>query len=151
MCGFARSGSDSNSQSNSCHSGRCGLTYRTGHSELLLRSVKLDAEQQETLEAMHGRTYSHPTRIDLLFKGVTALRLRSMDFPGGLRVRQGGPVESAFPSCTLSTSAGRDGQEVFVLDTLHGPSFVVALTVRCHEDNGSFCHPSFFDHEPGAP
>ena len=49
--------------------------YSVSHSSLLLRSVKLDTSDDAELAAMGHTIYEHPSRIDILFKGVDGLHL----------------------------------------------------------------------------
>jgi hypothetical protein len=101
--------------------------YTVGHSQLLLRSTK---------------SPTSPTRIDVLFKGVTQFHLPTSF--AGLSLAEGTDAEVR-QLCILRESP-RFGKDVKVF-TVKGSDFlgyVAALIAVCHEDEGEYDDPSFF-------
>jgi|SRR5947209_3708 hypothetical protein len=102
--------------------------YTVGHLSLLLRSTK---------SADSG------TRIDVLFKGVKAFHLPT-SFTG-LSIAEASE-EDARKLCSLrqSLSFGKD-VKVFKVQGIDFVGYVAALIVFCHEDEGEYNDPGFFD------
>ena len=98
-------------------------TYRCSHSQLLLRS-----EQS-------------PTRLDILFKDVSACELRT--FLSGLSIEEVEPDEVK-DRASNAIDAMEDGQKIYLLKSEGWTGYVVAGAVFWHEDEGTFGQPSAF-------
>jgi hypothetical protein len=99
-------------------------SYSVGHSRLLLRATK-DRE--------------HPTRVDILFRGVAAMSLPSM--MRQLLVRQARQPERDEILSTIEVDHPED-RRCFILD---GPGFagwVIAGVMVTVEDEGEYHEPS---------
>jgi hypothetical protein len=91
--------------------------YSVSHSQLLLRSKSPDL----------------PTRIDVLFKGVSLIHLPTL-----------------FDSLVIFESSEEVGkqsksQKKFLIESSDFKGHVNALAVFSHEDEGDYFDPSFFD------
>ena len=100
--------------------------YTVGHGQLLLRSTKSD-----TL----------PTRVDILFKSVSAVHL--LTTLNGLTVSEASETEKAEPYLAF-TSHGPKGQKVFIVRSSGFVGYVAAGTVVWHEDDLEYFQPSHF-------
>jgi len=94
------------------------------HGQLLLRSPNSDSE---------------PTRIDLLFKPVTAMKLRGMY--DGLVVRCARDDEAAAVRESLAPLA-LESEQILILETGGIPDFVACSAFGWLEDHGDFHEPS---------
>jgi len=94
-----------------------------GHNQLLLRSTKSESE---------------PTRIEILFKPVRALELRTV--LDGLRIRLANPDEAE----QIAIKSGDPGNwaTFFVLESDTWSGYVVAETMVSAEDDGEYSDPS---------
>lgn len=107
--------------------------YTPSHGQLLLRSEAHDGE----------------TRIDVLFKAVAVMKVRS--HYNGLRIRCATPTEqdrirSETPEITYydpTINKFDQGSRYFVLDSDGGVDYVVAQAVGWHEDH-DLGEPSYF-------
>jgi hypothetical protein len=98
--------------------------YNVSHGQLLLRSTK---------------TPELPTRIDILFKGVAAVKLATG--MSSLTVRSPTPaeaenIEAEFPR------AMHKGDEIFVLSSKAGVGYVIAVAMHHTEDDGEYYDPN---------
>jgi len=102
-------------------------SYSVSHSELLLRSTK---------------SAEFPTRIDVFFKGVSALHLPEAS--NGLSITKASDADIR-KLCTLrqSLSFGKD-VNVFMVQGADFVGYIAALIALCHEDEGEYYDPSFF-------
>ena len=100
------------------------------HGELLLRSTQTPAE---------------PTRIDVLFKAVQALNLRT-DLTG-IRVSEAAPDESTMILASLAGhgSTAIDPCKIFVVESNGWRGYVAAGVMAWHEDEGAYNDPSHFE------
>jgi hypothetical protein len=98
-------------------------TYRCSHSQLLLRSE-----------------YS-PTRLDILFKDVSACELRT--FLSGLSIEEV-DADQLKDRASNAIDAMEDDQKIYLLKSEGWSGYVVAGAVFWHEDDGKFCEPSAF-------
>jgi hypothetical protein len=98
--------------------------YAVGMSRLLLRSTK---------------THTYPTRVDLLFQNVKALKLtKQLD---GLIVRQA--TDQELRAIESETGLLTDAQtHVFVLTSTNHDGYVVAGVMGINEDDGDYSDPS---------
>lgn len=102
--------------------------YTVSHCSLLLRSTKSDG---------------FPTRIDVLFKGVSVFHLPT-SFTG-LAITEASEAEAQkFCSLRQSLSLGKD-RKVFTVQGIDFVGYVAALIAVCHEDEGEYNDPGFFD------
>jgi hypothetical protein len=99
---------------------------RAGHGLLLLRSNKSGADD---------------TRIDVLFKPVAALKLRTS--LNGLLVREAGLEERAAIEREVGSSGDVEG--AFVIESGDFTGYLVASVFASHEDHGDYNSPSYFD------
>ena len=111
-----------------------GLWAHTGsHSQTLLRSTKDQPDGR-------GRTFG--TRVDVLFEGVRAMKIRAAYADLVIRV--------ATPAETTAIRAGWPGayfhssSRVFLLDSGGETDYVIASIVGWHEDTLGWEEPSFF-------
>lgn len=95
-----------------------------GHSQLLLRSTK---------------TEEHPTRIDVLFKPVQGMKLRTL--LDGLRIREADPHEANDIARETGEECG-DEFKCFVIESRGFRGFVVATVMTTAEDAGEYSDPS---------
>jgi len=102
-------------------------SYSVSHSELLFRSTK---------------SAGFSTRIDVLFKGVSALHLP--ETCDGLLVTEASEADIR-KLCTLrqSPSFGKD-VKVFTVQGAGFIGYIAALIALCHEDEGEYNEPSYF-------
>jgi hypothetical protein len=104
--------------------------YTVGHSQLLLRSTK---------------SAEFPTRIDVFFKGVKELHLPTIFT--GLSITEASEADVR-QLCSLRKSPSFDKDvKVFKVQGTDFVGYVAALIVFCHEDEGEYHDPSFFDKE----
>jgi hypothetical protein len=96
-------------------------SYTVSHGQLLLRSTKTPAQ---------------PTRIDVLFKDVTMMKL--MAELHDLSIRE---VAAEDVGLDVGIRPG-DDQRVFGLSSKNFGGFVVAGTVVVHEDDKEYYEPS---------
>jgi hypothetical protein len=102
--------------------------YTVSHCSLLLRSTK---------SADSG------TRIDVLFKGVKEFHLPT-SFTG-LSITEASEADVR-QLCSLRKSPSFDKDvKVFKVQGTDFVGYVAALIVFCHEDEGEYHDPSFFD------
>ncbi len=97
-----------------------------GHGQLLLRSVKTDTE---------------PTRIDILFKAVRAMKLRTT--LEGLRVQDADAHEGE----AIARETGeppKSDLRFFVIESRGFRGYVVASAMATVEDEGDYNDPSQF-------
>lgn len=102
--------------------------YTVGHRQLLLRSVK---------------SADHPTRIDVLFKGVSQFHLPAV--LNGLVIAEESDQNEVRDLFTLHESEAT--KKVLKLFTARGTDFLGYVTARIafqHEDEGEYYDPSFF-------
>lgn len=111
------------------HSGRFFQLWRysVSHGELLLRSTK---------------TADRPARIDMFFKGVTEIHLPKT--ANGLFVKEASEADIQNLSI-LRPPRFDHGDRVFRIEGPDFVGYVVALLALCHEDDGEYFDPSFFD------
>jgi hypothetical protein len=102
--------------------------YTVSHSSLLFRSTKSDGV---------------PTRIDVLFKGVSEFHLPT-SFTGLSLTKASDADVQRLCSLRPSLSLGKD-RKVFKVQGLDFVGYVAALIAVCHEDEGEYDAPSFFD------
>jgi hypothetical protein len=95
-----------------------------GHSQLLFRSTKTESE---------------PTRIDVLFKPVAALKLPTLLH--GLRIRNADAGEADEIRREVDQAPTQDSK-VFILESGAFEGYVVAGICVTHEDNGEYSDPS---------
>ena len=101
--------------------------YTVGHGQLLLRSTKAP---------------DFPTRIDVFFKGVTAIHLPTCFT--GLSIEEGTEADVE-KLCTLRESSSFNGGiKVYRVEGADFLGYVAASMVACHEDEGEYYDPSFF-------
>ena len=101
--------------------------YNVGHSQLLLRSVK---------------SPDHPSRIDVLFKGVSQFHLPTV--LNGLFLAEAADIKPP-ELLSLRESAAREKQlKVFSVRGVDFVGYVSALVVFTHEDEGEYYDPSLF-------
>ena len=100
--------------------------YTVGHSQLLLRSTKY-------------RDFK--TRIDVYFKGVEAFHLPAI--LTGLTLSEAAETEVAL-LCNLQVAFGKE-VKVFKAEGIGFVGYVAAKIALCHEDEGDYDDPSFFD------
>lgn len=117
-------------------------SYSIGHSNLLLRSEKLSSENSEQIGAFHSTEYAHPTRIDVLFKGVEAVLFRAMEFRGELVISQLHDPADPLHGTGLSWPPAVSGCRLYALDASEGRSLVIAGRVFSAEDHGGHAAPS---------
>ena len=101
-----------------------------GHGQLLLRSTKTPAQ---------------PTRIDVLFKPVRALNLRTdLD---GIRLSEADTDETAaiLKSIAGDDSTATDPCKIFVVESKRWRGYIAAAVMAWHEDEGAYNDPSHFD------
>jgi hypothetical protein len=95
-----------------------------GHRQLLLRSTKSETER---------------TRIDVLFKPVRAMKIRTL--LDGLRVREAEPHEVA--EIAREAAEEIEGElKVFVIESGSFTGYVVASAMTTAEDDGEYSDPS---------
>lgn len=95
-----------------------------GHHQLLLRSTRTETER---------------TRIDVLFKPVRAVKLRT--HMNGLRIREADEKEAG----RIARDAGEDrigASVVFVIESGAFQGYVVASVMATAEDDGGYSDPS---------
>jgi hypothetical protein len=104
--------------------------YTVGHRQLLLRSVKATGI---------------PTRIDILFKDVAAIQLRTtLD---GLTISEA--TEDQKIDLQLQTNSDIvNKRKVFIVRGLNFEGYVVAGALAWHEDEGEYDAPSYFRLKP---
>lgn len=103
--------------------------YTVSHRELLLRSTK---------------SADYPTRIDVFFKGVKEFHLPT-SFKG-LSIAHASLDElRTLPSHRGGWAESGSDLKFFKIGGADFVGYVVALVVFCHEDDGEYCEPSFFD------
>ena len=100
--------------------------YTVGHGQLLLRSTK-------------GPNV--PTRIDVLFKGVSEFHLPTL--LSGLSIREASD-DQIRDLCSLRESPSFNHGKVYRVKGTDFIGYVAALSCYCHEDEGEYYAPSFF-------
>jgi hypothetical protein len=100
--------------------------YTVGHRQLLLRSVKATGI---------------PTRIDILFKNVAAIDLRT--------TLDGLTISEATEDQKINPKLQRDSEivykrKVFIVRGSNFEGYVVAGALAWHEDEGEYDDPSYF-------
>ena len=100
--------------------------YRVGHSQLLLRSI---------------RGTNFPTRIDVLFKNVSAINLcATLD---GLMISEAAEEELA--SITMPAAENvRENRRRYIVRASNFVGNVIAGVVAWHEDEGEYNDPSHY-------
>jgi hypothetical protein len=101
--------------------------YTVGHSQLLLRSVK---------------SSDHPTRIDVLFKGVSQFHLPTV--LNGLVIAEGAESDISELFTLRESEARKKELKLFPVRGVDFVGYVSALVVFTHEDEGEYYDPSFF-------
>jgi hypothetical protein len=101
--------------------------YIVGHRQLLVRSVK---------------SADNPTRIDVLFKGVSQFHLPTI--LRGLFIAEGTETEIRESFLLQQSAAEKKGLKVFTVRGVDFVGYVTALIVATHEDEGEYYDPSFF-------
>lgn len=101
--------------------------YTVGHSQLLLRSVK---------------SSDHPTRIDVLFKGVSQFHLPTV--LNSLFITEGAEIELPGFFTLRESAAQKKELKVFPVRGTDFVGYVSALAVFTHEDEAEYHDPSFF-------
>ncbi|HEY1265791.1 MAG TPA: hypothetical protein VGH16_00945 [Candidatus Binatia bacterium] len=109
-------------------------SYSVSHGELLFRSTKSEL---------------FPTRIDILFKGVTEFHLPTISTD--LSITEASDIEIR-DLYTLSPASSKDTHvKVYVVKGRRARSvddylgYIIALAAFTHEDEGEYHEPSFFD------
>jgi hypothetical protein len=101
--------------------------YTVGHGQLLLRSTKAP---------------NLPTRIDVLFKGVS--EFHSPTTLSGLSVQEASDNQIR-KLCSLRESPSfNHGVKVYTVKGTDFIGYVAASICACHEDEGEYHDPSFF-------
>src|SRR4051794_9445189 len=104
---------------------------RVGHFELLLRSTKDD---------------ENPTRLDLMFSGVAAVKLRTeLD---GVVIRTATRDEEAQVRAEAGAS---DSTKLYILESDGFVGYLLALAFDSHEDEGDYSDPSYWDRQAEPP
>lgn len=98
--------------------------YTVGHHQLLLRSPK---------------SPESPTRIDILFKGVALVHLRTSLV--GISIAE---ISKAQAEDLVGELSALKDIKVFTAKSTGFVGYVVALSAACHEDEGEYNDPSFF-------
>ena len=101
--------------------------YTVGHKQLLLRSVKSSA---------------YPTRIDVLFKGVSQFHLPTV--LNGLFITEAAEIEIPGIFTLQESAALKKEIKVFPVKGRDFVGYVSALAVFTHEDEAAYHSPSFF-------
>ena len=101
--------------------------YTVGHSQLLLRSTKAP---------------NLPTRIDVLFKGVSEFHLPTT--LSGLSVQEASDDQIRKLCSLRESSSFNHGVKVYTVKGTDFIGYVAALICACHEDEGEYHDPSFF-------
>jgi hypothetical protein len=101
--------------------------YIVGHRQLLLRSVK---------------SAEHPTRIDVLFKGVSQFHLPTV--LNGLFIANGSRGRGVKLFTLRESVAYAKKLKLFTVKGVDFEGYVTALAVFNHEDQGEYSDPSFF-------
>src|SRR6266850_5675976 len=99
-------------------------SYNVGHGELLLRSPKIP---------------SLPTRIDILFKDVRAMELRTRIT--GLSIEEAQPGDIMDRGTKLVDTMEK-GHKVYLIKTQDWIGCLIAGAVFWHEDQGEYGQPS---------
>jgi hypothetical protein len=103
--------------------------YSVGHSQLLLRSTKSE---------------DCPTRIDVFFKGVKEFHLpTSFD---GLSIADVSNEEVRRLQAFKPSLKTGYYYRFYKVKSVDFAGYIVALVVGCHEDNGEYYEPGFFDY-----
>ena len=119
--------------------------YSVSHSSLLLRSVKLDTSDDAELTAMGHIVHEHPSRIDILFKGVEGLHLVNAYLDSFLKVYK---ISYNYDQATrigFASSKIDEDKQLFALDSKEGRSFIVSYGCHVREDQKESHEPSHFD------
>lgn len=98
--------------------------YNVSHGQLLLRSTK---------------TLDLTTRVDILFKGVRAMKLNT-DVPD-LTIRE--PTDAEAKSIESECQgATLNGNQIYVLSSSAGQGYVISSSMQHNEDAGEYDDPS---------
>ena len=94
---------------------------------------------------MGHTVYEHPSRIDILFKGVEGLHLVSTYLDSFLKVYK---IPYNYDQATrigFSSSDADKDKQLFALDSKEGRSFIVSYGCHVHEDQKENHEPSHFE------
>ena len=119
--------------------------YSVSHSSLLLRSVKLDTSDDAELTAMGHTVYEHPSRIDILFKGVEGLHLVNTHLDSFLKIYKIPYNYNQTALIGFAISNIDEDKQLFALDSKEGRSFIISYGCYIHEDQKENHEPSHFE------
>lgn len=109
-------------------------SYSVSHKRLLLRSHK---------------SAEYPTRIDVMFYFVAAMRIDVSPMIGLGVAERAGATDDSWVNAVLARHAAR--MRAFHITSTNGDGWVVAESASMHEDRGEYWEASAFDHKPHLP